>query len=128
FLRMVSEAGVAVALLTNGGDVLSLYHDIARHVLAELGGVTLPPLPTARISAERIDASRYVGTYSAEVADLVVSQDEDGRIWLEQTPKGSSEELGEKPESRELVHFRGDSLINLEPEHGMHIPHVFVGD
>ena len=28
FLRMVPEAGVAVALLTNGGDVLSLYHDI----------------------------------------------------------------------------------------------------
>ena len=88
----------------------------------------LPGLPTPPASPERIDASRYVGTYSAEVADLVVSQDEDGRIWLEQTPKGLFEELGEKPEKRELVHFRGDSLINLEPEQGMHIPHVFVGD
>ena len=46
FLRMIPEAGVAVALLTNGGDVLSLYHDIVGHVLAELAGVTLPPLPT----------------------------------------------------------------------------------
>ncbi len=128
FLRMIPEAGVAVALLTNGGDVLSLYHDIAGHVLAELAGVTLPALPTPPSSPERIDASRYVGTYSAEVADLVVSQDEDGRIWLDQTPKGLFEELGEKPERRELVHFRGDSLINVEPEQGMHIPHAFVGD
>ncbi|MFC7492626.1 MULTISPECIES: serine hydrolase domain-containing protein [unclassified Nocardioides] len=128
FLRMVPGAGVAVALLTNGGDVLSLYHDIAGHVLAELAGVTLPPLPTPPESPERIDASRYVGTYASEVADLVVSQDDDGRIWLEQTPKGLFEELGEKPERRELVHFRGDSLINVEPEQGMHIPHAFVGD
>jgi CubicO group peptidase (beta-lactamase class C family) len=128
FLRMVPEAGVAVALLTNGGDTLSLYHELVGHVFAELTDATLPGLPTPPASPEHIDASRYVGTYSAEVAELVVSQDEEGRIWLEQTPKGLFEELGEKPEKRELVHFRGDSLINLEPEQGMHIPHVFVGD
>jgi CubicO group peptidase (beta-lactamase class C family) len=128
FLRMVPEAGVAVALLTNGGDTLSLYHEVVGRVVAELTDATLPGLPTPPASPERIEASRFVGTYSAEVADLVVSQDEDGRIWLEQTPKGLFEELGEKPEKRELVHFRGDSLINLEPEQGMHIPHVFVGD
>jgi CubicO group peptidase (beta-lactamase class C family) len=128
FLRMVPGSGVAVALLTNGGDAIALFHDIAGHVLAELAGVTLPPLPTPPESPERVDASRYVGTYSAEVADLVVSQDDEGRIWLEQTPKGLFADLGEKPERRELVHFRGDSLINVEPEQGMHIPHAFVGD
>ena len=53
-----------------------------------------------RPTRERIDASRYVGTYSAEVADLIVSQDDDGRIWIEQTPKGLFEELGEKPERK----------------------------
>ena len=77
---------------------------------------------------EAIDAGRYVGTYSSEVADLTVSQDEDGRIWLEQTPKGIFAELGEKPERKELVHYQGDSLIPAEPEHGMHMPHAFVGD
>ncbi len=128
FLRMVPQAGVAVALLTNGGDSISLYHDIAGHVIAELADTELPPLPTPPASPEKIDASRFVGTYASQVADLVVSQDEDGRIWLEQTPKGLFEELGEKPERHELVHFRGDSLINVEPQHGMHIPHAFVGD
>jgi CubicO group peptidase (beta-lactamase class C family) len=128
FLRMVPETGVAVALLVNGGDAISLYHDITGRVLAELTDTELPPLPTPPAAPEKIDASRYVGTYSSQVADLAVSQDDDGRIWLEQTPKGLFEELGEQPERHELVHFRGDSLINLEPQHGMHIPHAFVGD
>jgi hypothetical protein len=129
FLRMVPEAGVAVALLTNGGDVLGLYQEIVGHVFEKLTDTTLPALPTPPASPERIDAARYVGTYSSEVADLVVSQDDDGRIWIEQIPKGLFEELGEKPEKRELVHFSGDSLINVEAEHGgLHIPHAFVGD
>lgn len=128
FMRMVPEAGVAVALLTNGGDTMSLYHEVVGHVIAELTDTALPPLPVPPESREPIDASRYVGTYSAEVADLVVSQDDDGRVWLVTTPKGLFEELGEQPERRELVHFSGDSLINVEPEHGLHIPHAFVGD
>lgn len=128
FLRMVPEAGLAVALLTNGGDTLSLYHAIAGHVIAELSDTTLPALPTPPADPQRVDASRFVGTYASQVADLVVTQDEDGRVWLEQVPKGLFEELGEKPERRELVHFSGDSLINVEPEHGIHIPHAFVGD
>ena len=128
FLRMVPEAGVAVALLTNGGDMLSLYHEVVGHLIAELTATQLPPLPTPPATPERIDASRYVGTYESQVADLVVSQDDDGRIWITQTPKGLFEELGEQPERRELVHYRGDSLMNLEPQQGVHVPHAFVGD
>jgi len=128
FLRMVPDAGVAVALLTNGGDGISLYRDLVGHVFSELTDTELPELPVPPDDPERIDAGRYVGTYSAQVADLEVSQDDEGRIWLVQTPKGFFEELGEQPQRRELVHFRGDSLINVEPEHGMHIPHAFVGD
>ncbi len=117
FLRMVPEAGVAVALLTNGGDVISLYHDIVGPRARRARPTSrCPPLPTPPASPSAIDASRYVGTYSAEVADLVVSQDDDGRIWLDLTPKGLFEELGEKPERSELVHYSGDSLIPLEPD------------
>jgi hypothetical protein len=128
FLRIVPEAGVAVALLTNGGEVVSLYRDVVGHVIEELTDTHLPALPVPPVDPPRIDASRYVGTYSAEVADFAVSQDDDGRIWIDQTPKGIFEELGEKPERKELVHYRGDSLIPAEPEHGMHMPHAFVGD
>ena len=44
------------------------------------------------------------------------------------TPKGIFEEMGEQPERKELVHYKGDSLIPVEPDHGMHMPHAFVGD
>ena len=128
FLRIVPEAGFAVALLTNGGDIISLYQDLVGHLIEELTDTHLPQLPVPPADPQRIDASKYVGTYAAEVFDLTVSQDDDGRIWLDMKPKGIFEELGEKPERKELVHYQGDSLIPVEPDRGMHMPHAFVGD
>jgi CubicO group peptidase (beta-lactamase class C family) len=128
FLRMLPEAGVAVALLTNGGDAFSLYRDVVGHVLEELGGIAPMTLPEPPAHPEPFDATRFVGTYSAEVADLIVSQDDEGRTWIEQVPKGMFEDLGEKPERKELVHYRDDMLIPLQPDRGMHLPHAFLGD
>ncbi|GAA4490950.1 serine hydrolase domain-containing protein [Actinoallomurus oryzae] len=128
FLRMVPEAGVAVALLTNGGDAVSLYRDVVGHVLGELTGVGLPALPVPPAEPRRIDAERYVGTYSAQVFDLTVSQDDDQRIWIQQTPKGAFEEMGGRAERSELVHYRDDMLIPIQADRGMHMPHAFVGD
>jgi CubicO group peptidase (beta-lactamase class C family) len=128
FMRMVREAGVAVALLTNGGDAMSLYHEVIGHVIEQLTDTTLPALPTPPVDPERIDASRYVGTYSADVMDLVVTQDEDRRIWIEVIPKGEIAEMGAQREVTEFVPFGEDSLIPLEADRGMHLPHAFVGD
>ncbi|MGI5229386.1 serine hydrolase domain-containing protein [Actinoallomurus sp. CA-142502] len=128
FLRMVPEAGLAVALLTNGGDAVSLHRDVVGHVLGELAGVGLPALPVPPAEPRRIDAERYVGTYSAQVFDLTVSQDDDQRIWIEQTPKGVFEEMGGRAERTELVHYRDDMLIPVQADRGMHMPHAFIGD
>jgi CubicO group peptidase (beta-lactamase class C family) len=128
FLRVVPEQGVAVALFTNGGDVVSLYRDVMGHVLRSVAGVELPAMPVPPADPPRVDASRYVGTYSARVVDMVVSQDGDGRIWVEQIPKGIFAELGEKPDRRELVAFGEDRLIPVESPEGIHTPHCFVGD
>jgi len=128
FLRMVPEAGLAVALLTNGGDSFSLYRDVVGHVLEALGGVHPPEMPVPPADPEPVEASRYVGTYSAEVADLIVSQDDDGKVWVETVPKGMFEELGELPDRKELVGYRDDMLIPLQPDRGMHLPHAFLGD
>ncbi|KJQ52665.1 D-alanyl-D-alanine carboxypeptidase precursor [Microbacterium sp. SA39] len=45
FLRIVPEAGVAVAILTNGGTPISLYLRLMTKILDELAGVTVPSLP-----------------------------------------------------------------------------------
>jgi CubicO group peptidase (beta-lactamase class C family) len=127
FLRAAPEHGVAVALLTNGGDTIALYTEVVGHLLRELTGIELrvPPVPDP--AAPRVDASRYVGEYSSSVADIVVSQDDDGRVWVERVPKGIFAELA-KPEKTELVAMNGDTLILAEPMQGMYIPHAFVGD
>ncbi|MET9002723.1 serine hydrolase domain-containing protein [Amycolatopsis sp. NPDC004169] len=127
YLRVAPEHGVAVALLTNGGDTIPVYAEVLGHVLRELTGIELPAPPMPDPAAPRFDASRYVGEYSSSVADIVVSQDDDGRVWVERVPKGIFAELA-KPEKTELVAMNGDTLILAEPMQGMYIPHAFVGD
>jgi CubicO group peptidase (beta-lactamase class C family) len=127
FLRIVPDAGVAVALLTNGGNVGSLYRDVVGHVLDELTDTHLPPDSVPPAEPRKVDAERYVGTYTCAAADVTISQDDDGRIWLDETPKGMFEEL-EEPQRRELVYYRDDNLITAKAERGMHTPHVFMGD
>jgi CubicO group peptidase (beta-lactamase class C family) len=128
FLRFSSEHGVAVAIMANGGDTFALFRDISGHVFGELAGMTVAPLPEPPATPQTIDAGRYVGTYSTQVLDMVVSQDDDGRIWLDQIPMGIFIELGGQPEHNELVHYEGDSLIPVTADRGMYIPHAFVGD
>lgn len=128
FLRTVPGTGVAVALLTNGGEGASLYRDVVGHLLAELTGVDLPALPHPPTDPPTVDVSRFLGTYSASVYDLTVSQDDDGRVWMEQRPKGALVEMGGEVERTELVHYRDDMLIPLEADRGMFIPRAFVGD
>ena len=77
----------------------------------------------------RVDASRYVGTYTCDIGTVVVTQHDDGRVWMDTTPTGSlAEELGEQPERWELVHHAGDTLITRERDHGLHRLYAFLGD
>ena len=128
FLRVVPDRNVAIALLTNGGNPISLYTEIYDHLLRELAGVEMPALPTPPAEPAKVDADRYVGTYTCEIADFVVSQDDDGRMWLEMKPKGIIAELSGEQQRQELVQLDSDTLIPVKPEHGVHIPHIFIGD
>ncbi len=57
FLRVLPDAGLAVTLLTNGGNTRDLYEDLYREIFAELAGVdmparsTRPPSPSPSTSA-----------------------------------------------------------------------------
>ena len=120
FLRLAPEHGVAVALLTNGGHPIAVYTKVVGHLLKELTGIELAVPPVPDPAAPRIDATRYVGEYSSSVADITVSQDDDGRVWVERVPKGIFAELA-KPEKTELVAMNGDTLILRRADAG-HVP------
>jgi len=127
FLRVVPEAGVAVAMLTNGGDVFGLFNDAVAHLLTVLTGVELPDRPTPPAEPVQVDVSRYLGRYADTIYDITVSQDADGKVWLDRRPKDIHAEIGEKPIRFELVHLAGDSLITVEPYHGIHVVFAFIG-
>jgi hypothetical protein len=97
--------------------------------LESLAGVALPPEPVPSAQPPRIDASRYVGTYAGGMATVVISQHDDGAIWMDASPTGTlAEEIGEQPERWELVHLSDDTLVTRERDRGLHRPYVFLGD
>jgi CubicO group peptidase (beta-lactamase class C family) len=128
FLRLVPGRDVAVALLTNGGNPFALYTEIFTRVLRDLAGVDMPPLPVPPAEPETVDVERYLGTYTCDVVELVVERDDDGRLWVEQRPRGLMSELGGQVERHELVHLSDDRFIPVQSQLGIHLPHVFVGD
>ncbi|WP_328609117.1 beta-lactamase family protein [Amycolatopsis sp. NBC_00345] len=131
FLRVVPGHDVAVALLTNGGQPLRVYLEIFRKVLGDLAGVEVPALPEPNAAEAPADAARYVGEYSSRVADTVVSQDEDGRLWIEHTAKGVMAEASGSgaTDKAELLGWRGDTLVATHPQlPGAYMSHAFVGD
>jgi dipeptidyl aminopeptidase/acylaminoacyl peptidase/CubicO group peptidase (beta-lactamase class C family) len=70
FLRVLPEAGLAVALLTNGGNTRDLYEDLYREIFAELAGVAMPHPLTPPSPPVTVDAARHVGRY--ERASVIV--------------------------------------------------------
>ncbi len=128
FLRVVPERDVAIALLTNGGNPGAVYDEIFGDLLRELAGVELPTQPTPPAEPAQVDARRYLGTYASEITELTVSQDESGRIWLDETPKGIAAEFGRQAARKELVPLEPDTLISVRAEHGRHETRVFLGD
>lgn len=126
FLRIAHDAQVAVVLLTNGGDGIGLLHDIVDPLLSELTGRGLPSAPVPPAEPSVVDAAPYLGAYSNSIFDMEVSQDDTGRIWLEQRPKGLLLEMGEQPTTDELIAFGEDSLIMREKKSGMHIVYTFL--
>lgn len=129
FLRVIPEAGLAVAMLTNGGDVMGLFDDVVKTIVKDVAGVELHGMPKPPAEPLEVDAASFLGFYSNGTFDMTVAADEGGRIWLDSTPKGIMAELGQKPEHVELVGYGPDSLIAAEPTmKDMHVVYSFIGD
>lgn len=128
FLRLLPEHGIAVAMLTNGGNVYPLYREVFAHILGELLGMEYMDLPSPNGNPERIDASRYLGTYGSSMMDMRVSQDQAGRIWVDQVPKGMAIEMGMPKKRAEYVSYGEDRIISIEPTNGLFMPFAFLGD
>lgn len=74
YLRIVPSAGVAVALLTNGGDARLLYADLFRELLAELADVRMPEPFAPPAEPPVVAVSRFAGRYRREGVEIEVSE------------------------------------------------------
>ncbi|MBB3089086.1 serine hydrolase domain-containing protein [Nocardioides albus] len=128
FLRVVPEQGLAIALLTNGGEVFGLFNATVAHLLEELGGVRLPDRPTPPAAPAEVDVARFLGRYADTIYDIEVTEDGASGLVLQRTPKDIIAEIGEQPMRFSLVHLDGDSFISAEPVRGIHVVFTFIGE
>jgi dipeptidyl aminopeptidase/acylaminoacyl peptidase/CubicO group peptidase (beta-lactamase class C family) len=96
FLRLLPDQGLAVTLLTNGGNGRDLYQDLYREIFAELAELDMPsPLePPERPPA--VDITRHVGVYERAGVRIDVLE-RDGGARLRTTITGPLADLLPEP-------------------------------
>ncbi|MFI9452900.1 serine hydrolase domain-containing protein [Amycolatopsis sp. NPDC052450] len=75
YLRVVPSAGVAVALVTNGGGARQLYAALFRELLDEFADVRLPDAFAPPVEPPVVDPARFVGVYRREGVVITVTGD-----------------------------------------------------
>ena len=114
FLRLLPEQGLAVTLLTNGGNTRDLYEELYREIFAELAGVAMPHSLTPPDEPVHVDVTDWLGSYERESVRMEVLQGSDGPR-LRTTVTGPLAELMPDPvEEYPMVAVR-DRLFVVRP-------------
>lgn len=120
YFRLVPDKGVAVALLTNGGDTTALYDELVGHVLRETAGVELPKRPVPPSEPVEISAELVTGRYDGVLFSATVSV-EDGEFWVvEEAVSETAKVLQPEPRRIRFVALDESRLIAAERERGVH--------
>ena len=78
FLRLLPSHGLAVALLTNGGNTKDLFHDLYREIFDEAAGVEKPASLEPPASPPDVEPAEYVGRYERSAMTTEVLAGEGG--------------------------------------------------
>jgi len=125
FLRVLPDAGLAVTLLTNGGNTRDLYEDLYREIFAELAGVDMPrPLepPAEPVS---IDVSAHLGAYERSAVRLDVLQKDDGPVLRTEVMGELAALMPETVNEYPMVGIEEDLFAVRAPETQTWIPVTF---
>jgi CubicO group peptidase (beta-lactamase class C family)/dienelactone hydrolase len=80
FLRVLPEQGLAVTLLTNGGNTRDLYEDLHREIFAELAGIEMQRPFTPPDEPVEVDVAPYLGRYERAGVTLDVLERDGGAV------------------------------------------------
>lgn len=116
FLRVLPGQGIAVALLTNGGQPRDLFADLYSEVFGELAGVRVAESLEPPAEAPEVELSRYVGTYERSSIRTEVFE-RDGSLVMRVIPTGTiAEESGATEEELELHPVEQGLFATRPPE------------
>lgn len=115
FLRIVPEQGLAVTLLTNGGNMGDLYYDLFSELFAELAGITMPRPVEPPAQPPTVDASRHFGTYERAGSRVEIFQGDNG-LRLRATITGMLAEVVPEPVVEYDLRPVTDTLFVYRPE------------
>ncbi|WP_433061123.1 serine hydrolase [Dactylosporangium sp. CS-033363] len=114
FLRLLPEQGLAVVLLTNGGNTKDLYQSLYREIFADLADLAMPEPLAPAPSPPAVDASRHLGVYERAGVRLEVFM-EDARLRMRQTTTGPLATLVPDPVQEHDLVAIDDALFVLRP-------------
>ena len=117
FLRLLPEQGLAVTLLTNGGQTRDLYEDLFREIFQQVAGLRMPVPLGPPAEPVDVDPSPFLGTYErASVRLEVLAADaEHETARLRTTVMGPLAELAPEPPKEYPMVAVGPSLFVVRP-------------
>lgn len=78
FMRIHAGTGLAVGLLTNGGNTHDLYEDLYREIFAELGDLDMKHPLVAPEEPAAVDLDAHVGVYERASVRMEILRDSEG--------------------------------------------------
>lgn len=125
FLRILPEHDLAICLLTNGGDTITLYRTVFNEIAAEFAGVRMRPALEPTTEPLAFDPADYVGTYERASTRLDITE-RDGGLVMTVTLSGIIAILaGGEPVEMALHTFEPGVFVTKRPEFDAWITVVF---
>ncbi|MDX3662966.1 serine hydrolase [Streptomyces sp. ID05-26A] len=118
-LRVLPEAGVAIAVLTNGGAEAKLQRAVFSHLLGELAGVHLAELPVPPEPPVPVDAAELTGVYRSSALDVHITPAAEGRVRVRYEPKHwiCETTMTDRDRGTDYTTLSDDALIAVDEPH-----------
>ncbi|MEV4050373.1 serine hydrolase [Amycolatopsis sp. NPDC049688] len=115
FLRLLPSHGLAVTLLTNGGNTRDLYEELYREIFASLAGVAMPEPVSPPATPPSVDVAEFLGVYERASMRIDVFEGETG-LRMRQTITGPIAALVPEPTTEhDLIPVGGPRFVFREP-------------
>lgn len=124
-LRVVPDAGVAIALLSNGGHAADLYQDLLRELMADLCNLDMPQPLTPPDDPPEVDVATHAGTYE-RLGVRIELEEQDGTLAGRTISTGPLAEIEDEPvEDIRLTAVTDSVFLTRRDGHKTWTPVVF---